>query len=113
MGVAAYNRGSQAIRRQLDDAAPDALTHLAHGLNAAPRAPDAGAPFPTEQGLTLAPGHGGWWLSCNVTGFGYWYRTPWQAMRRWLVDVVAIANNPIAFTCRAWEPARVQAHRNQ
>ena len=87
MGIAAYNRGSRAITAQIDAAQPDWLRIMVDGLNNLP-CPDASVPFYTEEGLTLSPGHGGWWLTCNVTGFGYWAETPWKLMRAWSVRIV-------------------------
>jgi hypothetical protein len=110
MGIAAYNRGSRLISREIDRLAPSAVAIFTADLNNLPRDPDAGAPFETPEGMRLVRGHGGWWLECCRTGFGYWATTPWKLFRHWLVDIVG--DDPKGgFHCRAWTQDRVSQFR--
>lgn len=87
MGIAAYNRGSRAISAQIDrEATPDELV-LIRDLNSEPRDPEAPIPFGP---IVFVPGHGGWWATCPVTGFGYWYPTLRKAVRSLDVTVVGV-----------------------
>lgn len=89
MGIAAYNRGSAAISQQIDAEARPVEFELMERLNAEPKYLDAGTPFgPTR----LVPGHGGFWHQDRAkgdSGFGYWYPTLYEAVRRWRVTIVA------------------------
>jgi hypothetical protein len=88
MGAAAYNRGSQAISRQIDADAEAARAHEVFGmidnLNAMPKAPNAPTPFGPIEYIFA---HGGCWATCPVTGFGYFYKTLREAVRAWNVDI--------------------------
>lgn len=100
MGIAAYNRGSRALIASLDAAMSSPIVQLAGDLNVMRCAPGACVPFDTDEVLTLSRGHGGWWLSCNITGFGYWDKTPWKLMRRFAVRIVGINEATGEFLCR-------------
>ena len=86
MGVAAYNRGSAAISRQIADEARPVEFQIMDELNALPKYDDAGTPFGD---IRFVPGHGGVWAECPTTGYGFWYRTLREAMRRWRVEIYA------------------------
>ena len=85
MGIAAYNRGSNKISRDIDsDRRPPAF-EIMDNLNALPKVPGAQAPFGP---INLVQGHGGWWAECPTTGFGFWYSSLRAAVCAWLVDIV-------------------------
>lgn len=85
MGVAAYNRGSLAIRRQLEAQSRPVEFEIMDVLNALPKYPDAGTP---NGPVRLAFSHKGWWIVCPKTGFGYWYKTLHEAVKRWKIAVI-------------------------
>ncbi len=86
MGVAAYNRGSSLVARQIDAERRPVEFEMMDDLNTLPKLPGAVAPW----GETiLANSHGGWWITCPITGFGYWYKTLREAVQSWQIDVVA------------------------
>lgn len=58
-------------------------------LNALPKFEDAGTPFSEVHFIV---GHGGWWAECPTTGFGYWYGTLREAVRRWRVEIHSYDN---------------------
>lgn len=89
MGVAAYNRGTQVIRRQTDSDMRDPVFILMDELNSLPKDPGARKPF---QAVELDRGNGGWWIACPVSGFGYWYKTLRKAVRAWDVVVTGYSN---------------------
>lgn len=86
MGVAAYNRGSVAIRRTLGDEGCHIKQFVAD-LNELPKYPDAGTP-PGDLVITFS--RGVWWVNVasNPDGYGYWYRSIREAVRRWRVYVI-------------------------
>lgn len=86
MGVAAYNRGSRALRRTIDATSRPAAFEVMERLNALPKDPSAGQPFGP---IDFVQGNGGWWATCPVTGFGFWYRDLATAVRRWRVALVS------------------------
>lgn len=95
MGVAAYNRGSALISRQLsEDPRVSAMRSLVDSLNAVAKREGAQRPWGPAR---LERGHGGWWLACPKTGFGYWYRTLRAAMREWNIYVAEVDGR--GFTC--------------
>ena len=83
MGIAAYNRGSKAIRDQISresHRSPEfEVMEIANSLD---KYPDAGKPFAD---IEFAFSHGGCWATCPRTGFGFWYPTLYEAVRRWHV----------------------------
>lgn len=84
VGVAAYRRGSQLIRRQIDQDQRPVEFDIMDRLNGLPRRENAATPFgPIE----FSASHGGWWAVCPVTGFGYWYETLHRAVSSWNVDI--------------------------
>lgn len=85
MGIAAYNRGSAAISRMIDQERGPAEFVLMQDLNSIPKLPDAPRPFGP---IHFVPGHGGWWATCPVTGFGYWHRTLRQAVASLRITIV-------------------------
>lgn len=89
MGVAAYNRGTKAISEQIGAAARPAEFVLMADLNAMPKNNSAKKPWGP---IHFISGHGGWWATCPVTGFGYWYETLWAAVRAWRVTIIEFRN---------------------
>jgi len=90
MGVAATNRGSVSIRKGIArDFARPAEFDLMDSLNAMTKFEDAGTPFGE---IVIVQGHGGWWAECPVTGFGYWYKTLREAVKRWNVNVTGFSH---------------------
>lgn len=86
MRIAAYNRGSAAIIRQIDAEKRPVELEIMERLNALPKYHDAGKPFGPIQ-FVHDPVHGGFWAQCPVTGYGFWYRTLPEAVRRWRVTI--------------------------
>jgi hypothetical protein len=93
MGTAAYNRGSEAVRRQIQ---ADVDAHRRHeaffiieNLNAMPKAPGAPTPFgPVD--LVQDPADKGWWALDPKKGFagrGYWFKTLGEAVRAFNIEV--------------------------
>jgi|SRR6185312_14965871 len=88
MGAAAYNRGSQAISRQIE---ADIEAHRRHedffimeNMNALPKDPNARTPFgPIE----FVFSHGGCWAQCPVTGFGFFYKDLRAAVKAFNVEI--------------------------
>ena len=101
MGVAAYNRGSRALSAQIDRSLPSSLLSMVEDWNSVAPAHDATLPFTTEAGLTMARGNGGWWLTCNITGFGYLLKSPWEIMKAFRVRVVGADETKCEFHCIA------------
>lgn len=92
MGIAAYNRGSQAISdgiRADHEAAHPAEFEMMDMLNAMPKYPEATPPWGD---VHLGPGNGGWWIYCAKNGFGYWYVSLYEAVKRWDVSVVGYSD---------------------
>jgi hypothetical protein len=85
MGAAAYHRGSALIRSQLDNTRPVEFD-LMDRYNALPKYPDAGTPWRDD--CYIREDKGVWWILCPQTGFGYYYRTMEELMRRWNVLIV-------------------------
>jgi hypothetical protein len=85
MGVAAYNRSSDVIRRRIEDEARPAEFEVMDRLNALEKYPDAGTPFGPIQ---FVFSHGGCWAQCPIKGSGFWYKSLYEAVRRWRVDIV-------------------------
>ena len=84
MGVAAYNRGSMLIRRQINDAARPVQFAMMDELNSLPKLPGAQTPFAP---VRFVAGHGGWWIECPTTGRGFWYRSLRRAVQSWNVAI--------------------------
>ena len=93
MGIAAYNRGSLALSREIDADQRPIEFEIMERLNALPKYADAGKPFGPIQ---FESGNKGVWAVCPRTGFGFWYRTLPEAIRRWRVRIVA-------FDCGIWK----------
>lgn len=85
MGIAAYNRGSRAIARDIASQSRPVEFEIMEWLNALPKYPDAGTPFTNVQ---FVSGNKGVWIICPRTGYGFWYRTLPEAIRRWKVRIV-------------------------
>ena len=90
MGVAAYNRGSNAISQQISAESRPVEFEMMDNLNALPKYEDAGTP--------LAPIHfvydprGFWSAECPITGYGFWYKSLYEAVRRWNVNIIGWDN---------------------
>lgn len=91
MGVAAYNRGSHAIRQSIarDDRPVEFL--MMDRLNALPKYHDAGI---APGDLVFAHSRGVWWvnLADKPDGFGYWYKSLNEAVRRWRVEIYSFSS---------------------
>lgn len=100
MGIAAYNRGTQAIAEEISREARPVEFEIMERLNALPKYSDAGKPFDTIQ---FVSGNKGVWAVCPRTGFGFWYQTLPEAIKRWQVQIVG-------FDCGTWlaEPSPIQ-----
>ena len=87
MGIAAYNRGSRLISKQIatDRRRPefDVLERLA----LVPKAPDAPIPFGP---IHFVPCRAGCWAMCPTTGFGYLYANTTSAVKSWRVEVTTV-----------------------
>ncbi len=92
MGVAAYNRGSALIRQQIADEARPIEFEMMDRLNALPKYDEAIPPRGPSETVRFGEGHGGWWIHCPKTGFGYWYKTLSEAVRRWDVTIIGHDN---------------------
>lgn len=86
MGVAAYNRGTKSLAAQIAAEARAPEFALMDSVNNMPRNLEASPPFGP---VMLCFSHGGCWVECPVTGFGYWYPSLRDAVRAWLIDLVA------------------------
>ena len=82
MSNAAYNRGSRAIRNQVEQHARPIEFAMMDDYNAMPKHEPAKAPFLP---VAITPGHGGFWLYDPRTSFGFWYRTLADAVRSWRI----------------------------
>ena len=85
MGAAAYNRATYAIRRSIEADDRRVEFEIMERLNGLPKRADAGTPFGPIQ---FESGNKGVWAVCPRTGFGFWYRTPPEAVTRWNVQIV-------------------------
>jgi hypothetical protein len=76
MGVAAYNRGSNCIRKSLAEDYPTQNTafHIMDRWNALAKYSDAVKPFGDSELIVLFDhARNMWVLECTKTGFGYFY----------------------------------------
>lgn len=89
MGVAAYNRSSQAIREHINQDDRPREFEIIELAKALAKYPDAGTPF---EPINFVFSHGGCWAECPRTGFGYWYPTIYEAVRRWNVTLTGFCN---------------------
>lgn len=89
MGIAAYNRGSQVIRRQTAATERPIEFEIMDRLNSVVKESGCGTPF-TD--VRLSASHGGWWVLCPKTGFGYWYSSLHVAVSRWNIMVIGYDN---------------------
>jgi len=85
MGVAAYHRTSKVIRQRIAEQDRPVEFEMMDNLNAMPKYADAGQPFGPIQ---FVHSHSGWWAECPKTGFGYWYPSLREAVRRWRCTIV-------------------------
>lgn len=102
MGIAAYNRGSAALSREIDADQGPVEFEIMEWLNALPKYSDAGTPFMSIQ---FVSGNNGVWAQCPQTGFGFWYHTLPEAIRRWKVNIVA-------FDCGVWKAEADEAREH-
>lgn len=89
MGVAAYNRGSNVIARSLREDDRPVEFMLMDRLNALEKYPDAGTPPVPVQ---IIHSRGLVWLvpKDKPDGFGYWYKSINQLMKRWKIQITGI-----------------------
>lgn len=92
MGISAYNRGSAAISANIDREARPVEFEIMERLNTLSKYPDAGRPFTDIQ---FVPDCGGFWAQCPATGYGFWYPSLAEAVRRWRVKIVG-------YDCGKW-----------
>jgi hypothetical protein len=85
MGIAAYNRGTMKMVRDLDDASRRAEFREMDMLNAMPKAPMAPRPFGP---IVFVQGHGGWWAECPVTDYGFWFKELRDAVKAYRVQII-------------------------
>ncbi len=90
MGIAAYNRGTAAIAAHFDAEARPVEFEIMERLNALPKYEDAGTPFGPIQ--FLHDQRGFWVAECPKTGFGFFYATLNEAVRRWKVTITGFVN---------------------
>lgn len=89
MGVASYNRGSNAIKAQIDNELRPVEFEVMDNLNALQKYPDAGKPFgPINFSSDVI--RGGFWAECPKSGYGFYYPTLKEAVRRWRVQIIAL-----------------------
>lgn len=84
MSARSENRYKAFARREADAKMPDHIAILVADLNAQKKNEGARAPF---MDAVLKQGHGGWWMECPITGYGFWYKTIRAAVRAWRVTV--------------------------
>lgn len=87
MGVAAYNRGTAAIRDRIEaeNFRPREF-EMMDILNSIPKNEDCGRPFGPVN--IVKDSKGFWSIECPRTGYGYWYKTIHEIMRRWSVTII-------------------------
>lgn len=92
MGVAAYNRASAVVVARTRDGQPTLNELFIRDLNALPKYPDAGQPFGD---LIFTHSRGVWWVNAidRPDGFGYWYKTLREAVRRWRVAIYGVTQS--------------------
>jgi len=84
MGVAAYNRGSACIRKSISAGRRPVEFEFIEELNSLPKYEDAGNPLGD---INFVFSRGVWWAECPLTGFGYFYKTLREAVKRWKVVI--------------------------
>lgn len=92
MGVAAYNRGSRAISQRIEaeQRAPE-FVFMDH-LNGLGKYSDCGQP---SEPLQFTTHNGVWWVETQrlgARGFGYYYPSLREAVRRWNVTIDGYVN---------------------
>jgi hypothetical protein len=85
MGIAAYNRGTAAMSAQIDRQRRAVEFEVMETLNALPKYADAGLPFGPIQFIYDTRGF--WVAECPITGFGFFYDTLHEAVKRWRVTI--------------------------
>lgn len=89
MGIASYNRSSSRIRESIDADCRPVEFEIMERLNALPKYADAGKPFGQIQ---FESANGGFWAVCPKSGFGFFYRTLPEAVKRWAVEITSFDN---------------------
>ena len=89
MGVAAWNRGTAVVRRQIEADKRPVEFEIMEDLSNLPKFDYAKQPF---SDIVFVAGHGGWWAECPTTGRGYWYKTLREAVRSWRVAIVGFVD---------------------
>jgi len=90
MGVAAYNRGSACISRQMQAERRPQEFDVMDTLNILEKYEDAG--IPSGQ-VRLEYSHKVWWVFCPKTGFGFHYKSIHEAVRRWHISIIGCDEN--------------------
>jgi hypothetical protein len=103
MGAAAYNRGSKLIAEHLAANDRKAEFEFMEQLNNLQKYEDAGTPFAS---INFTPYRDGWWAECPVTGYGHWYKTLREAVRRWNVEING-------YDGKTWYAKPIQANVHQ
>ena len=91
MGVAAYNRSSQVIRKRIADGDRPVEFEIMERLNALDKYPDCGK---IDENLIFTFSHNVWWVNVETRpdGFGYWYKSLHEAVKRWNVKIIGFNN---------------------
>lgn len=89
MGIAAYNRGSNALSDRITAESRPCEFVMMDVLNGLKKYEDAGTPFGP---LQFVLSHGGCFAECPTTGFGFFYPTLFEAVKRWRVRITEFRN---------------------
>lgn len=96
MGVAAYNRASKVVSKRIDDAfgvtSSDDL--FIRDLNNLPKKACAQRPF---SDAIIVQSHGGWFIECPTTGYGFFYKSIRDLVTSWLVRLAVDNGKLVAF----------------
>ena len=85
MSIAAYNRGTAHLHRLTDANQRHPAFAMMDEINSLPKHPGARAPFTTTH---ISAGNGGFWMTCPITGYGFWYKTLRSAVQHWDVSLI-------------------------
>lgn len=102
MGIAAYNRGSTQIRRELANNQRLVVFEIMERLNALEKYGDCGE---LRGAVVIKYDRGVWHLLDKeklYKGYGYWYPSLEELMRRWSIEITGYDA-----TTDTWSTARV------
>lgn len=91
MGIAAYNRASSVIRLRISQDDRPVAFQMMEDFNNLEKYDDAGAPFGD---LIFTFSRGVWWVNAasHPDGYGYYYKSLREAIKRWKVVIVEFNN---------------------